>query len=113
MGEFEDRVNSILNDPTQMEKITNLAKSLMGGDGGPAEKPPADADGLDVAALGRISRLLSAGSAGDDNQRALLEAMKPYLSPKRREKMDRALRLAKVAKIARLAMGEMGGDGDV
>ena len=33
MGEFEDRINSVLNDPEQMDKIANLAKSLMGGDG--------------------------------------------------------------------------------
>ena len=32
MSEFEDKVNSILNDPQQMEKIAGLAKSLMGGE---------------------------------------------------------------------------------
>ena len=32
VSEFEDKVNSILNDPQQMEKIAGLAKSLMGGE---------------------------------------------------------------------------------
>ena len=32
MSEFEDRVNSILNDPDQMDKITKIAQSLMGGE---------------------------------------------------------------------------------
>lgn len=34
MSEFEDKLNSVLGDPAQMEKIANLAKTLMGGDGG-------------------------------------------------------------------------------
>ena len=130
MSEFEDRINSVLNDPAQMEKITNLAKSLMGGEGGPGSGPmPAGGDmgglaslaggllggdgGLDPAVLGRLSRLISAGNEQDSDKRALLEAMKPYLSQKRRDKMDRAMRIARAAKIARLAMGEMGGEGDV
>jgi len=38
MSEFEDRLNSILNDPEQMDKIASMAKSLMGG-GGPDSAP--------------------------------------------------------------------------
>ena len=37
--------------------------------------------------------------------------MRPYLSEKRRGKMDRAMKLAKLARIARLAIGEMEDDG--
>lgn len=123
MSEFEDRVNSILSDPAQMEKITNLAKSLMGGQTGGQDQEPAQeqgglasilgSDGIDAAALGRIGRLIKAGNREDSKQRALLEAMRPYLSQKRRDKMDRALRIAKVAKIAELAIGGLGDDGDV
>ncbi len=123
MSEFEDRVNSILNDPAQMEKITNLAKSLMGGQPGDNDQEEAKESGgqssapsddvFDAATLGRISRLINAGKKEDSRQRALLEAMRPYLSEKRRDKMDRALRIAKVAKIAELALSELGDDGDV
>ena len=133
MGEFEDRINSVLNDPEQMDKIANLAKSLMGGeaqkadpgDGGMMGKlgdlakgltggGPSGRDGPDIdpAMLGKIGRLMKAGNAQNSNERALLEAMKPYLTEKRRQKMDRALQLAKLARIARIAMGEMG-EGDV
>ena len=133
MSEFEDRINSVLNDPEQMNKIANLAKSLMGGDG--QKTAPGDggmmgklgelAKGLsgggsagqespaiDPAMLGKIGRLMKAGNTQSSNERALLEAMKPYLTEKRRQKMDRALQLAKLARIARMAMGEMG-EGDV
>ena len=54
---------------------------------------------------------MSDGSAQNSEQRALLEAMRPYLSEKRRHKMDKALQLARFARIARIAMKEMGDDG--
>ena len=133
MSEFEDRINSVLKDPEQMDKIASLAKSLMGGgaqsmdsgDGGMMGKLGELAKGLsgggsagqespaiDPAMLGKIGRLMKAGNAQSSNERALLEAMKPYLTEKRRQKMDRALQLAKLARIARIAMREMG-EGDV
>ena len=31
MSELEDKISGILGDPAQMEKITKLAQSLMGG----------------------------------------------------------------------------------
>lgn len=133
MSEFEDRINSVLNDPEQMDKIANLAKSLMGGDGQSADtgdggmmgklgelaksfsgggSAAQESPAIDPAMLGKIGRLMKAGNAQNSNERALLEAMKPYLTEKRRQKMDRALQLAKLARIARIAMGEMG-EGDV
>lgn len=130
MSEWEERINSVLSDPEQMDKIANLAKSIMGGE--TAQEAPAGEGGMmgklgelaksfmggdssgsggmdiDPAMLGRISRLMSAGSGQSSDERALLEAMKPYLSEKRRQKMDKALKIAKLARIARLAMGETG-----
>lgn len=48
MSEFEDKLNSVLGDPAQMEKIANLAKTLMGGDGGAQEPSPEPFGGLDI-----------------------------------------------------------------
>lgn len=122
MSEFEDKVNSILNDPQQMDKIASLAKSLMGGEDKAAGNGEnglgsilgslSGEGGFDAAAFGKISRLISAGAAQNDEKQALFNAMRPYLSEKRREKMDKAIKLAGLARIARLAMGEMG-DKDV
>lgn len=121
MSEFEDRVNSILNDPAQMDKITKIAQSLMGGQEGEPEERVGDnpfaslfgADGEEMAALGRISRALGAQNPADKEKTALLEAMKPYLSEKRRSKMNKAMKIARLTRIARAAMGESGGDDDV
>ena len=110
MSELEDRINSILEDPEQMEKIAGLAKSLMGGQGLPDREPELPA-GLpfDPKLLSRLSSAVSSGGAAFREQ-ALLEAMLPYLSEKRRSKMDRAIKLARFAKLARLAVDEMGGE---
>lgn len=116
MSELEDRLNSILGDPEQMARISSLAQSLMGGGAG-GEAPSAEGlaetlsaaggGGPDSALLGRLGSLLGQ-SSGPDDKRALLEAMKPYLSEKRRGKLDRAMKLTRMAKLARLAMGELG-----
>ena len=47
-----------------------------------------------------------------DMRKALLAAMKPYLSEKRQGKIDRAMKLARLARIAGLALGEAGGGHD-
>lgn len=116
MSDFEDRLNSILNDPAQMEKITSMAKSLMGG-GEPAQEQPKvevkkDAglfENFDPAMLGRLTKAMG-GMHRSDEKQALLEAMKPYLSTRRQEKLERAMKLAKMIHIAEIAFGALGGD---
>ncbi len=104
MSELEDQLNRILSDPEQMARINSLAQSLMGGEAPPAEAPASSGD---AALPGKLLGLLSKPE-GDRDKQALLEAMKPYLSEKRRDKLDRAMRLTRMAKLARLAMGELG-----
>ena len=113
MDELEDKLNSILSDPGQMEKIAGLARTLMGGAGPEAapEVPPGVAPGLDPGLLGRIAKAMRGGGDGGREQ-ALLAAMRPYLSEKRRGKMDRALQLARLARILRLTALEGGGGDD-
>ena len=111
MSELEDQLNSILSDPAQMEKIAGLARSLMGGEQEEAAPPAAPLGelGLDAGFLQKLGRAMKSGGDGGREQ-ALLRAMEPYLSDKRRGKLDRAMKLARVARIARLMMGEGGHD---
>ena len=116
MSEFEDRLNSILNDPMQMEKITLMAKSLVGGDESapkPQKMQPKQEssvfESFDPALLGRVTKAMS-GMNGRDEKHALLEAMKPYLSSHRQEKLERAMKLAKMIHVAEIAFGTLGGD---
>lgn len=119
MSELEDKINAVLGDPKQMAQITKLAKSFMGG-GAPekaaapetkGEDDPFASLGMDGATLQRLVKVLRQGGGEKPQERALLEAMRPYLSEKRRSKMDKAIKIARLAQIARLAMGETGGDG--
>ena len=108
MSDFEDKLNQLLNDPKEMERFAGFAKSLMGcGEPGPEEKRAPD---FDPGLLKKISGLMDGGRNSKDTK--LLEAMRPYLSEKRRSKMDRAMKIARLAGLAELAAGEFGGDDD-
>ena len=103
MGELEDRINSVLNDPRQMERIMDMARSLMGG-----ETPPASGfEAPDPELTARLGSLLQSGGG---ERRALLEALRPWLSPRRSEKLERAMRMARGARRAAAALGETGGE---
>ena len=109
MDELESRISSVLKDPEQMEKITKLAQSFMTGTGNSASPPKTDASPMpDAEMIGRITRLMSLGNDKEKGERAVLEAISPYLSDRRRGKMERALRIAKLVRIARLAMESEG-----
>ena len=113
MSEWEDQLNRILNDPEQMAQISQMAQSLMGGVD-TAEAPPLGALGdlgLDAGTLGKVASLLRQEQQGDDKKQALLRALEPSLSKKRREKLERAMKLARLSRLARFALGE--GQSDV
>ena len=120
MSEFEDKINAILGNPAEMEKIPKLAAQIMGGGGAgssspeapqekPQEAPGFDLGGIDPELFGKIGRLLSQAGGGSDKT-ALLRAMGPYLSQDRRERMEKAIRFAKIAKLAGAAIREYGGE---
>ena len=134
MSEFEDRINSILGNPEEMEKIMNLASQFMGGAdkneeiaaerrGGGAQSPSSGAGpggldalgalgGLDMEMFSKMSRLMSQVKGGSEKTE-LLRAMGPYLKQERREKLEKAVRFARIAKVAGAALREYGGGGDV
>ena len=127
MGEFEEKLNSILSSPEDMEKIMNLARSLSSSAGNQdgrkdqdreekekaAENVPAalKAGEIDPKMLKLISRITREySSAGDDSKAALLGSIKPYLKAGRQDTIDRALKVLKISKLAKIAMDEFGGD---
>lgn len=111
MSEFEEKLNSVLSSPEEMEKLTRLAQSFMGGlsatpaDEAPrAQTAPASPlpDGADAASL---TRMLSAlGGSRHSESQELLEAIKPHLKEKRQAKLDRAMQFARMAKLAQAAL---------
>lgn len=110
MGEWEERIQQVLNDPAQMAELSRLAQSLMGGGDAEPEPDAPPTGGLDAALLSKAAKLLREDT-GSEGREGLLRAMEPWLAPKRREKLERALRLARLSHLAKLAFGE--GKGDV
>jgi hypothetical protein len=110
VNELEERIRGLLSDPAQMERLTGLAQRLMGGADTPQAAPPSGAP--DAGLLAKLAAGLQGAESTAGRERALLAAMRPYLSEGRREKMDRAVKLARMAKLAQRVMGEMGGGHD-
>ena len=109
MNEFEEKLNAILSDPGEMEKISRLASQLMGGDA--QDSAPARDSADEGALLGRLAGLMN--SAGAKDKTALLQALSPYLRPERQAKLKKALNIARMARLARLTLEEYGGGSDV
>ena len=106
MDDFESKLGSILNNPEMMGRIMEMAQSF-GGQSTQPEPPPAQESSfpeLDFATMQKISRLL--GNTGVDNeQKALLAALAPYVSGNRIGKLERAMRAAKLAGMATSFLG--------
>jgi hypothetical protein len=134
MSELEEKLNQVLSNPAEMEKIMNIARSLSGSlgaapqNGGKPAQQAAEAaqtssslPALDLASMSTvlkdidpkifrlITRLAGEYASGTNDKATLLNAMKPYLKEDRREKIDRAAELAKLAKLARVAFSEFSG----
>ncbi len=105
MGELEDRISSVLNDPEQLARISAMAQSLMGGLDTEKTVEDENAAALEkTVSLEKIRDLLR-GSLGAKSPRlAALEALAPCLDDKRREKLGRAMRLARVLRLAQAGL---------
>ena len=110
MDDMTAQMNAILNNPEMMQKIMTLANSLdsspkTGNSDTPKQDAPTSSfPDLDIAAIQKL-----AGFAGktniDGNQKSLLNALAPYLSKERIQKLERAMRAAKLAGMASLLFG--------
>ncbi|MCD8001815.1 MAG: hypothetical protein LUE95_04435 [Oscillospiraceae bacterium] len=112
MDELEARLDSLLSDPSEMEKLKNLASSLFGQDGAAdaapaaAAAPSGESDTTpDTGILRRLQSMMGAAEQ-DQGKAALVRALSPYLRPERAVKLQKALKMAQAARVARLALGE-------
>lgn len=110
MSDFEDRINSILSDPGQMEKISQMASKLMGGMPQEQEREQEDGEEEKGDIFAKVGRMLGGNGRQEDDKTALLRAMRPYLSKERGDKLEKAMRFAKIARIAGAAFRESGGE---
>ena len=105
MSEMEDKLGAVLSNPDMMEKIMAMAQSF-GSQEAPPEPPPQESPmpEIDFATIQKLTGLM--GKAGvDSDQKALLCALSPYISPGRIHKLERAMRAAKLAGVATSFLG--------
>ena len=112
MDELEEKLNAVLNNPSELEKISKIASAIMGGGGDKPEPPPQEPD-IDMGMLKRMLSGLRGNGGKKSESRDLLEAMKPFLAEKRRRKIDKAMKLASLASLAEIAVGGFGGEDHV
>lgn len=126
MGEFEEKLNSILGDQQAMGQIMALAQSL--GKQSPSDqeekdtapKPAEDAPpdlsqlmgNLDPKMVQLGMRLMREYQQDDGQNTALLQALRPYLREERRGRLDKAVQIAKMSRLLRVALGSLGGKGE-
>ena len=117
MAELEETLNHILGDENAMGQIMALAQSLTGGQSSEEEptqtvsqEPPdlsALLGGVDPALLRLGTELLQSTQSRNRRTAALGEALKPFVRPERRGRLDRAVQLAEMIGLARAALRTM------
>ena len=126
MGEFEEKLNSILGDQQAMGQIMALAQSLGKQSSSdqeekdtapePAEDAPPDLSqlmgNLDPKMVQLGMRLMREYQQDNGQNTALLQALRPYLREERRGRLDKAVQIAKMSRLLRVALGSLGGKGE-
>lgn len=100
MSELEEKLSALMSNPQLMEQISAMAQAM----GSPQPEPEPETKGTSQQSIPmpdpRLLQFFSQtmGRAGvDDNQEALLQALAPYLSGKKVQKLERAMRAARLA----------------
>ena len=90
MDEMEDKLNAILGNPQLMQQIMSMAQSLGQSAPEPPLPPPRESSPtmpeLDPAMIGKFMSLAGKNNI-DQNQKALLCALQPYLTQQRIQKL--------------------------
>ena len=97
MDDLNEKITALLSDPSALEGIRNMAAGLLGNveavPPSKVEEEPIMPD-IDIAKLMKI--MGSLGGRKNDERTGLLLALKPHISEKRRERVDRAVKILKL-----------------
>jgi len=100
MEDLSAKLSGILSDPEAMKELTALASEL-GVSAPGVHKEPEPKPTFDPSAVSMMSGLmpLLGTLKQEDDTTRLLEAIRPFLSEERREKLDKAKRLLRMMKL--------------
>ena len=106
MDDFESKLGQILGNPEMMGKIMAMAQSFGSQETPPEPPPPPEDSGpeIDFATIQKLTGLIGKARV-DSDQKALLEALSPFISGERIHKLEKAMRAAKLAGVASKFLG--------
>lgn len=119
MDDISAKISELLGTQEGIKQITDMAQQLgidpsqldgiLGGEVPPKkEKPQQDVfDGINVETLLKVQKLMSKMNS-NNNDTALLDALKPYMSAERSRKIDDAKRIMNLMQIIPLINSERG-----
>ena len=95
MDDLSEKISSMLSDPQQLARIREMAAGLLGSE--QQSPPPQASPSLPDMDLSKVLGIMSKFKSQDtDNRSRLLLALKPHLSEKRQERVDRAVKILKL-----------------
>lgn len=100
MDEIGDIISQIVNDPERMQQVMELAKNLSLGDE-PKGSPPISPERIEA-----FGKMIQQTQHSDKKQEALVHALRPYLKPGRRSKLDKAMQIARMSQLAGFAFSK-------
>lgn len=121
MSELDEKLNALLSNPGSMAQIMQLAQQLSGSMDGtaqpaaappPASPPPAQPSppsGIDPQTIARYLPLLQELNRDTSQTTQLLYALRPFLKDGKRDKVERAAKLARLITIGKRFLTEGGG----
>lgn len=100
MDDLSEKLGSILSDPSAMKEIAQLASQLGVESPGTQKEPdPPKNDSADMMSMmSGLMPLMGSLNREDDTTR-LLDAIRPFLSEERREKLDKAKKMLRMMKL--------------
>ena len=104
MDDMESKLGAILGNPALMQQIMAMAQNF-GQNPSPPENPKQESPpDVDFTTIQKLAGLAS-GSRISKDQQALLQALRPYLSHQRIDRLEKAMQAAKLAGIATTLLG--------
>ena len=101
MSELQDTINKIMSDPEAMRQVQSLGEKLGITNSAPGQPPPApqpSAGNELSSALSKLMPLMSAAKPNDETA-ALLNALRPFLSGEKLERLQSAQKLVSLIRM--------------
>ena len=100
MSELQDTINQIMRDPEAMRQVQSLGEKLgLSGKPAPPAAPSAPSGNAEMmTALSKLAPLMSSAAPNDETT-ALLNALKPFLSGEKLQRLQSAGRLIRLVRM--------------